>query len=294
MNQQTNYLLDALKGFEKKDPRYINLCHQFGERDLSKITSIPWHSLKDPENILVLLAAGQKISKLDASIGKLRTLKLLDLSQNPLEELPKEIGQLVELESMRLAETFEVNPYQYCELLFSGPRHYPDFLSEAGLRDLPEEFGNLQNLQSLQMDSNRFEQIPDSVFNLKNLKSLDLGANLLKSISPKIGQLRDLEYLKLSRNNFSELPESIGELKKLKRLRLDSLHLTTLPESIGEMTKLEMLEICQGKIDHIPSSIQYLTNLRYIYLVDTEVDEIYVNMLKVLLPDTEISFEAGF
>jgi len=294
MDNLPSYIVDAIKGLEENDPRYINLNNMAMDDSVERLKAIPWEHLPQHKAIRFLTATNQEISEVEKEIGQLSDLEHLDLSGNPLIALPEEIGQCTKLKSVRISDAVEVDGETYLELLTAGPGHRPEFLSEAGLTRLPSSFGQLKQLTNLQLDGNRFEQIPAAVFELNKLASLDLSANLLSSVAPEIGQLSNLTYLKLSRNNFHELPESIGQLKNLQRLRLDSLHLNSLPESIGKLKNLQMLEICQGIIEAIPTSIQLLQNLKYFYLVDTQIDDIDLNLLKVFLPKTSIRFKAGF
>ena len=294
MNELPDYLKEILKGIENKDPVHINLFNKAGTEKPRIYNRLPFYSFGDLSKIKSIYATHHRIRHLSEQIGECSSLLSMDLSDNPLESLPESFGKLKNLRFFRASDTIEVDPIKYIDLLMAGPGHYPEYIGNAGLKDLPQSFGNLFKLETLQLDGNRFKEIPEGIFHCKSLKSLDLSANQIAYIDPAIGNLSNLTYLKLSRNNFHELPDTIGNLKKLKRLRLDSLDLWELPEGIRGLKSLEMLEICQGKLGHVNAEIQHLKKLKHLFLVDTEISEIDLNALRVFLPHTEIRFDIGF
>ena len=286
------YISDMMQGFASKDPRYVDLGNHMGKSEEKILQTIPFETLGQLNQIRFLSIKNNNIKDLSPKIGALTALDFLDVSENPISEIPAAIGQCSSLKNFKATETAKVDMEAYMEMIMDNkPGYHPDFLNEVGLQALPIEFGKLQQLQGMQLEQNRFEEIPDAIFELKALTSLDISFNLLTHVSPKIGQLKDLTYLKLSRNNFHELPDEIGELKKLQRLRLDNLDLYRLPEGIGGLEKLEMMEICYGRRGELPNSIQHLRKFKHFYLIGTEISEIDLNMIKILLPDCEIHFE---
>ncbi|MGQ4873147.1 MAG: leucine-rich repeat domain-containing protein [Promethearchaeia archaeon] len=170
--------------------------------------------------------------KLLESIGKLKELKVLDLSINRLHNIPDSIGNLKKLEKLDLS--------------------YNNFV------DLNEAIGQLRSLKELNISSNKIIFLPESFDNLTQLEILNINNNefyyfthrdlknfkALKEISAsnnKIGQLcDDIKYLKsltwffLDNNNLKELPESIGEMESLEYFYLENNNLKTLPNSILE------------------------------------------------------------
>lgn len=277
-----------MKGFQNKDPRFIDLGNHSGKSTTNILTEIPFDELGDLSEVRVLTAKYNQLKYISPRIGEMTALDMLDLSSNPLVELPEEFGNLHSLKNFRASDIIETDHEELSNLMDSVPGYKPKFLSDAGLKTLPSSFGNLKKLQSLALDGNRFKEIPTGVFQCKNLTYLDMARNQLEYISPEIGQLVNLSYLKLSINNFRELPETIGNLKKLQRLRLDYLNLDSLPQGIGGLRSLEMIEICHGKVGDIPTEVKHLKNLKDVYLIHTEISETDLNVLKVFLPQANI------
>jgi len=120
-------------------------------------------------------------------IYELVNLKMLDLTDNYIEEISPEIANLVNLKKL--------------------------YFSCNKLNKIPKEFGNLSNLKKLNLAYNYITEIPPEFGNLINLKALDLRHNELTSLPTEIGKLIDLEKLFLEGNNFRFLPKQILNIK---------------------------------------------------------------------------------
>src|SRR5690606_27169663 len=83
------------------------------------------------------------------------------------------------------------------------------------LEVLPQEIGQLINLEVLNLYENQFTSIPSEIGQLTNLISLRADENQLTSIPSEIGQLNSLAYLDLEDNQITSLPPEIGQLANL-------------------------------------------------------------------------------
>ncbi|XP_049379045.1 TMV resistance protein N-like [Solanum stenotomum] len=100
------------------------------------------------------------------------------------------------------------------------------------LKSLPEEIGDLENLEELRASLTLISQPPSSIVRLNKLKLLVFAnySNLIDGGLPEdIGSLSTLEDLSLE-GNFEHLPQSISELGALLCLSLSGQRLTKLPE----------------------------------------------------------------
>ena len=132
----------------------------------------------------------------------------------------------------------------------------------TGYSSLPENIGNLKNLEVLELPSNAIETLPKSIGELENLRSIYLYNNELTSLPDEIGNLKNLEELSLISNNISSLPESIGNLENLRVLHMPFNDLTSLPDEIGNLKNLEVLDVSGNKITSLPESVEKLKNLK--------------------------------
>jgi internalin A len=139
----------------------------------------------------------------------------LDLTWLGLTGLPESIGELRDVQSLRLFEN--------------------------RLAALPESIGQLSQLRSLRLWGNRLRALPESIGQLQRLELLDISRNALTALPESLGQLSQLRGLYAWGNQLSSLPESIGKLGRLQRLSLSENKLNALPQSLQEPTVLKEL-----------------------------------------------------
>lgn len=173
---------------------------------------------RDPEEF-------KGVTKVHFTVYEFSDTELAYETKNYPSSLPKEIGNLVNL-----------------EVFAAGDLVNEEFYITA-FKTLPEEICNLSKLKYLYLQGNRLQVLPDNIGNLKNLKHLKLGGNKLSELPPGIGDLDQLELLTVWQNDLTTLPPEIGKLKQLKGFSIWGNPITSLPEEITNLTKLEKLEL---------------------------------------------------
>lgn len=178
---------------------------------------------------------GEGIYKLPPSFQALsRTLKELDLRDNPLYEIPNVIFQLELLEILNLGN---------CEI-----------------SNIPVGIKNLKSLRKLYLDNNQI--ITPEHLSLPVLDHLYLENNGVTSISGI--QLLKLSMLDLSENFIESLPEQFLENCVLKRLLLRGNSLRKLPESLCGVTTMRYLDVSKNLLSKLPEDVGSLSNLKYL------------------------------
>ncbi len=135
-----------------------------------------------------------------------------------------------------------------------------------GLSSLPESFGQLTNLEHLNLWGNQLTSLPESFGRLTSLKELDLALNRLNSLPESFGQLHRLQKLDLRWNRLNSLPESFGQLHRLEYLDLEGNRLNSLPESFGRLSNLQELSLWRNRLNSLPESFGRLTSLKRLNL----------------------------
>lgn len=180
-----------------------------------------------------LLSASATAKHLPSALGSFTNLKELNINGlEALKELPAEIGNLTELES----------------IIIDNGNGYSMNIS------LPESIGNLMKLKELNlygaMDAPSFEgkdaelakvkKLPQALEKLQNLEVLDLGRNRITKLPAQVASLSSLISLNLNYSAISELPEFVGKLTNLKNLGLHCNGGTKLPDSLKNLKGLKI------------------------------------------------------
>jgi leucine-rich repeat protein SHOC2 len=270
-----------------------------------RLDSIPNEVFKHKQLELLLLSYSG-IHKISHRIGELKKLKVFDLKSvynesDELFEIPKEFGQLENLEILNLA-------YHKLEHLPPSIGNLSKLkqlrLNDNSLKDLSFDFSQMQQLEVLNLSDNKLKKLPQSLGEAKSLKELDLSDNQLKVLPESIGELQQLQILSIESNpiqqlpkNFrqlsaleilyaggcklSKLPEALTELKNLKQLNLAENGIETLPKHFGNLKSLEALNLVDNKLKKLPQSFEYLKKLEGVALGHNQIQEFPTTLLNL-------------
>ncbi|MGA7892877.1 MAG: leucine-rich repeat domain-containing protein, partial [Candidatus Sulfotelmatobacter sp.] len=142
----------------------------------------------------------------------------LNLSYLDLDAVPEEVGELIQLKSLRLVgNRLTALPDAFFEKLTSL-----EVLGLNGnrLEDLPESISSLSKLRLLKFNNNRFREIPFGLHGLRSLRALFVGSNPLTEVPEWLDIFAALEELSIAQAPVATLPSSLTRLQKLRYLRL--------------------------------------------------------------------------
>jgi len=175
---------------------------------------------KFPEGMAQLASLWIKrceLNGVDESVGLLRGLKDIDLSENSIEDISHKVFRhLKKLEVINL--------------------------SRNHLYALPEEIGLIPYLKELHLEMNRLDFLPDSLTKLKGLEVLNVSLNNLSTVPPGLGALETLRVLNLEGNQLHRLPPGMGNLR-LSELRVSHNRLEVLDEDLMDPNLKHSVEV---------------------------------------------------
>lgn len=177
-------------------------------------------------------------------------LQLRELTfEAPLEDVPNSIGQLTNLERIRICwEGSTELPEEFCELL--SLKHWK--MESTTISCLPDSFGNLTNLKHIDLSGClALERLPDSLGRLNKLTEFTI-SNCTSLCQLSFGICPSLKYLKIF---------DCGDLVEVGRLpdALIDLELVYCPnlrklEWLSPLSKLQKLTLFEcEKLEQLPS-----------------------------------------
>lgn len=237
-------------------PAALAQLTQLGDLNLSdnQLTVLP--DLGNLTRLERLWVARNKLTYLPATMRACRHLREVDASENPLMRLPDTLGRL---DSLR---TLNLNTTRLSAIPASVGQLAQLRVLEVGsdrLTALPDALANCRQIERLSIFSAQVAALPRRLFQLTRLTQLHLGLPRLRALPDGLGRLTELTHLELFNTQLDHLPDDIGRLSKLTELRLGVGRLTYLPESLGRLTRLQTLQI-RGFID--PKTKRSITDLR--------------------------------
>ncbi len=134
-------------------------------------------------------------------------------------------------------------------------------INQCQITKLPENWGDLSELVSIDILNTPLESLPESVGRCIKIRALDIIKTNLSSLPESFGNLQDLRRLTLSNNQLQQLPESFGNLKKLYFANLSQNQLQSLPQSIGNLPEIHELQLDDNQLKDFPESFGHLKTL---------------------------------
>jgi Leucine-rich repeat (LRR) protein len=222
------------------------------------------HALLVPEHVISLVINDPALTQLPPQLGlliHLKELKILCLER--LEELPKEIGNLWNLEKLI------IDNGTGCQMNVS----------------IPPSIGQLENLRTLTLYG--------AIDPRENGSQEPISASKIKDLPATIGQLQNLEELDLGRNGLRTVPSAVASLRNLKRLLLDYNDIHELPAFIGELKNLQELSLLGNGGVNLPLSLNKLHGLT-VFMGNNSLTLEAQEQLRRTYPDITFDFENDY
>jgi len=129
------------------------------------------------------------------------------------------------------------------------------FADYGKINSIPKEISAFKNLKYLSFRGLPLESLPDEIGDLTDLEELNLEFTRLVILPATIGKLKKLKILTLYYSKLIELPDEIGNLTSLEELDLGDNQILKLPASIGKLRNLKKLVLRRNPLQNIPKEI---------------------------------------
>ncbi len=189
---------------------------------------------------------------LDEAIKMREKVYHLNLSNQGLKEIPKEVLSLSNLKSL--------------------------YLSDNQLSQIKIPLEKLEHLELLDLNGNEFKKIPvDQIKRCKSLKALNIRENEIKEVYSDLSQLIRLRALDLGQNKIAKISSEI-KLPGIQFFRADQNELVDFPKAFANMGILREINL-QGNLiealdQEILSSLVKLRKLNLSYNPITDLSEL--------------------
>ena len=212
------------------------------------------------------LGGCSRLKKFPEIVGNMSRLSKLCLSETTIKDLPLSVKHLTGLIELDLRDCKNLSSLSNaCCCLMSLK-----IITLSGcskLDTLPENLGNIEGLEELDVSETALTRLPLSVVHLKSLKGLSLrGCVGLSSKSFNKLMSFPFKQRKRSPNPMGMLECSLQGLWSLKELNLSYCNIRMIPDVLGSLSSLEVLYLEGNNFVCLPESIIQLSNLEFLYL----------------------------
>ncbi|KFM78556.1 Leucine-rich repeat-containing protein 40, partial [Stegodyphus mimosarum] len=215
--------------------------------------------------IKILDLRDNKISQLPNSICSLQALERLDVSNNNLSSLPYTLGTLPHLKFLAI----EGNPMRSIrrDIIQRGTVQLLRWL-RSRIED-PSTIGNLSRLSMSETDSRNINS-PCEVdkYSLKSSKALSLSNKNVNTIPKEVIETATesgVTVVDISKNSMAKVPDYFEMIiPQLTELNMGYNKLSSIPSFIGLGTHLQYLDLRNNSLQSLPTEISNLVLLREI------------------------------
>lgn len=207
-----------------------------------------------------------QLNYLSAGVFEADVVKKLVINTYHLKELPDLFGGLLTLEelSIKTGSDVKILPASITQLL-----GLKELSLEGQFTKLPADIGKLSNLETIYLRSHELKELPESFALLQNLQSLTTEYWNTTVLSSAIGSLKSLKTIKLANTSASKEPlqidESFGQMEHLEAIEIE-LRSGDLNETIFNLPKsIKRLDL---SVSRYMRNEKFSTEISFAHLVN--------------------------
>ncbi len=273
--------------FNLKDRLYISVKSQSKKRSDGYIDRYnTFITTTRPDTVDHIRLNRVHLTRVPGKIKQFKNLRILDLSDNEIEILPKFVSKLKKIDTLILLGNelapkkikFKRNTHiKYINIQYNKLSTLPKSLSKnksltslwLGHNDLKNGiesgfFKRFRLLEDVNLYSAGLTKIPSSIGYLSSLKKLDLYYNNLTRLPKEFFEIKSLQKLGLSYNDFGNLPNEIGQMNNLQELYVQGNSLTNLPASLVNLKKIQTIDISDNAFEYLPELLTKILSINYL------------------------------
>lgn len=254
------YKKDTADGYCKDIDKYISSNTTFNSNQFFSLSKVVVKKKSEypilqgfPKTTEQLILSGLNRKSFDRQILTLQSLRLLDLSNNEISFLPKELGTLPHLQTLNLSHN---------KLGKKSVQSKWTWLQQIALKN---------NLYILDISDNFLTELPIQIGQLKVIRELKIRNNMLTQLPQNIGTLNKLEFLDVAENNLQFLPAMIQYLTlstidlsgNLLFQNYDIIVNNSISDMLPSLVELSAKQVLKSRITYDASLIPY-TLVRYL------------------------------
>ena len=161
----------------------------------------------------------------------------LNLDDTGTPNLPESVGDLIYLEEFTyINDDNTATFYERITELLNLRR----LTFRSDFTALPENFGNLTNLEYFNFRSDSISELPLSIGNLTNLKTLFIRGSQIDFIPDTVYTLSALELLLINNTNITSVPPEVTSMPNLRRLNISYNNIECLPETFTDFCETDI------------------------------------------------------
>jgi len=173
--------------------------------------------------------SGLELDSIPEELYELKFIKTLNLNNNRLKELPKEL--CIKMQYLNL---LSVNSNQ--------------------IEQLPDEIG-VMKIGELWIGSNKLTSLPETIINMSNLSILGVDTNQITHLPPNMDKMESLSAIFADYNQITHLPVELSNITDLRALLVSNNPLEDVPTEYSKFTEMSWLGVNGCK--SIPEEVIY-------------------------------------
>ena len=239
------------------------------------------------ETLVELRCPSNSLTQVNFFFSRFVNLKILDVSNNPIETLPTVLGCCTSLEELYLnncnlrkihAEIALCQSLQIFEFDGNDSMEYPPPEVQAklgaGVLKYFRQILDCPRTNMMLLDSFDLAEVDSAILSYRSCTWLDLSQNNLIKIPSEIRQMQKVELMNLSQNKLGCIPRILTLMPSISDLSLDKNDIEQIEPSIVLLTRLTRLSLSSNRIARIHPSVFKLTSLNFLNLTDNKLHKI--------------------